>query len=49
MSGHLNAAAMTTDPLQRMKHVITANFAYVYPCHYWLKPLNPILGETYEA
>jgi len=49
MSPHLNAAAMAADPLERMKHVITASFAYIYPSHTWDKPLNPILGETYQA
>lgn len=32
-----------------MKQVIVANFAYIYPAHNWLKPLNPILGETYQS
>ena len=49
MSLYLNAAAVSTDPLERMKHIITANFSYIYPCHCWEKPLNPILGETYQA
>ena len=26
-----------------------ASFAYVYPAHNFLKPLNPILGETYQS
>ena len=46
---HFNAAASANDPIQRMKHVITGSFAYLYPCHTWDKPLNPILGETFQA
>lgn len=49
MSAHLNIAALSVDPLERMKHVITSNFSYMYVCHKWEKPLNPILGETYQA
>ena len=44
---HLNAAALATDPIERMKHVMISNIAYLYPCHNWGKPLNPIIGETY--
>jgi len=46
---YFNAAAASNDPLERMKHVITASYAYLYPCHMWDKPLSPILGETYQA
>mmetsp|Transcript_12397 Transcript_12397/g.20825 ORF Transcript_12397/g.20825 Transcript_12397/m.20825 type:complete len:221 (+) Transcript_12397:1050-1712(+) len=49
MASHLTAAAVCDDPLQRMKHVITASLAFLYPCHSWGKPLNPILGETYQG
>jgi hypothetical protein len=49
MSAHLNAAANCEDPLQRMKHVIVGSISYIYPCHTFEKPLNPILGETYQA
>jgi Oxysterol-binding protein len=49
MSPHLNAAAVTTDPIERMKPVMTASISFLYPCHSWGKPLNPILGETYQA
>ena len=28
---------------------MVAAFAYIYPAHNWLKPLNPVLGETYQA
>jgi hypothetical protein len=43
----LNAAALTTDPLKRMKYVIVSSFAFIHYCHKWIKPLNPIIGETY--
>ena len=46
---YLNAAGMSTDPLFRMKMVMTACIAYLHPCHEWGKPLNPVLGETYQA
>lgn len=32
-----------------MKLVMTASVAFLHPCHNWGKPLNPILGETYQA
>lgn len=47
MSRYLNAAAMSNDPILRMKHVITASISFIYPNHSWGKPLNPLLGETY--
>lgn len=42
-------AAQSTDPIERMKLVITGSIAYLEPTHHWNKPLNPILGETYQA
>lgn len=42
------AAGKATDPVERMKHVMLTNICYMYPCHNWGKPLNPILGETYQ-
>lgn len=44
---YLNAAAFATDPVERMKYVMTASIAFVYPTHHFDKPLNPILGETF--
>ena len=44
---YFNAAAASKDPLERMKYVMAASYAYLYPCHIWDKPLSPILGETY--
>lgn len=48
-SYYLNAAAVCTDPLERMKLVMTSTIAFFHPTHQFEKPLNPILGETYEA
>lgn len=45
---YLNLAALTNDPLQRLKLVIVACFSSWYKSSVFLKPLNPILGETYE-
>ena len=42
-------AAQSADPIERMKMVITGSIAYLEPTHHWNKPLNPILGETYQA
>lgn len=46
---YLNAAAHATDPIERLKYVITASIAFIYPCHHFDKPLSPILGETFQA
>eukprot|EP00347_Sterkiella_histriomuscorum_P010094 403338699 len=46
---YLNAAAFATDPVERLKYVMTASIAWMYPTHHWDKPLNPVLGETYQA
>jgi hypothetical protein len=44
---YLTAAALATDPLERLKLVITTSISFVYTCHRFDKPLNPVLGETY--
>jgi hypothetical protein len=49
MARYFNAAALSNDPVYRMKMVITASLSFIYPNHSWGKPLNPILGETYQA
>jgi hypothetical protein len=49
VSPHLNLAAQSADPVQRMKHVIVSSVAFIQPCNQWGKPLNPILGETFQA
>lgn len=46
---YLTAAALSDDPVERMKHVITVSLAYIYKAHFFDKPLNPILGETYQC
>ena len=46
---YLLAAALTDDPIERMKFVIVMSFSYIYPTHFFDKPLNPILGETYQS
>ena len=45
---YLNAAAVTTDPVERLKLVMVSSIAFIYPTHMFEKPLNPILGETLE-
>ena len=32
-----------------MKFVICQSLTYIYPTHFFDKPLNPMLGETYQA
>jgi len=49
MAPYFSAAALTNDPIERMKLVMTATIACIVPNHTWSKPLNPILGETHEA
>lgn len=49
LAPYLNAAALSDDPLFRLKMVMTAAVAYMLPCHAFGKPLNPVLGETYQA
>ena len=45
---YLNMASETTDNLERMKLVIVATISNWYKSSVFLKPLNPIWGETYE-
>lgn len=44
---YMNAAAMATDPVERMKLVMTCSLSFLHACHRFDKPLNPVLGETY--
>ena len=46
---YFNAAALAKDPVERMKYVMIASMAFIGPCHTFDKPLNPILGETYQG
>lgn len=45
----LNKAVSQKDPLERMKLVITTCLSSFYWTNTFLKPLNPILGETLEG
>lgn len=45
----LKKAALSADPLERMKFVIAFVAGGFHFCAGQLKPFNPILGETYEA
>ena len=44
---YLNAAALSKDPVERLKYVMIASIAFIGNQHHWDKPLNPILGETF--
>jgi hypothetical protein len=46
---YMNAAAITTEPVERMKLVMTTSLSFLYSCHRFDKPLNPVLGETYQG
>ncbi len=46
---YMTAAALTSDPIERMKFVMVTSLSFVQPCHIFDKPLNPILGETYQG
>ena len=48
-SFYLNYAASISDPLERMKCVVTSTIAFLWKNHHFEKPLNPVLGETYQA
>lgn len=45
----LNYAASISDPVERMKLVMTHSISFFYKEKIFEKPLNPILGETYQA
>lgn len=46
---YMTAAAYATDPIERMKLVMTCSLSFLYTCHRFDKPLNPVLGETYQG
>lgn len=46
---YMTAAALATDPVERMKLVMTTSLSFLYTCHRFDKPLNPLLGETYQG
>ncbi|KAL6050876.1 Oxysterol-binding protein 4 [Balamuthia mandrillaris] len=45
----LNKAAQTTDPVERLKLVVTFTIAGFHNTCGGYKPFNPILGETFQA
>jgi len=46
---YFGLAANATDPIERMKFVICATFSSSIYNQSFEKPLNPILGETFQA
>ena len=46
---YMNYAASISDPLERFKCVMVANISYCYCDKIFERPLNPMLGETYQA
>lgn len=45
---YMNLASLTPDPLERFKYVVVATLACFHKSSHFLKPMNPVLGETYE-
>jgi len=46
---YFNRAAASDNPVERIKLVITATLANFYVNCTFLKPLNPVLGETFQG
>lgn len=46
---YLNIASGLNDKIERMKLIITTTISCFHNSSVFLKPLNPILGETYET
>lgn len=46
---YLGLACRTLDTLEKMKFSITALLAPNYYMNMFLKPLNPVIGETFQA
>ena len=46
---YLKRAALETNPLERMKHVITFVISGMHQVASQRKPFNPIIGETFEG
>ena len=42
-------AAQTENPIDRMKYFVASTISSFYYMNLFLKPLNPILGETLQA
>jgi hypothetical protein len=45
----LNRAATISDPVERLKLLMVAIIGNYIQANTFLKPLNPIVGETFEA
>lgn len=45
----LNRASNTSDPIERMRNVISFGISGLYMLCKQMKPFNPILGETYQV
>ena len=45
---YLHLATKTNDPLERFKFVVVATLSAFHRSSNFIKPLNPILGESYE-
>lgn len=45
---YFNLASQQKSPVDKMKYVIVGVFSNFFKSSHFLKPLNPILGETYE-
>ena len=46
---YINLASKEKDLVERLKYVICATIGNFPQANSFLKPLNPILGETFEA
>jgi hypothetical protein len=45
-SFYMNAAALSKDPLERMKLVMACSVAYIFPTHQFEKPVTIITYNT---
>jgi hypothetical protein len=45
----LNRASASSDPLERLRLIMTWNIACQHTMSGFLKPFNPVLGETYQG
>ena len=46
---YLNKAAAIKDPIERMKLLMAHNLSFFYKEKIFEKPLNPIIGETFQS
>jgi hypothetical protein len=46
---YINRAVQSTDPVERMRLVMVATISNYIQANTFLKPLNPIIGETFEG